>query len=62
MHVLLQLLQSLVVALAAACLAHFGLALKEPPQGQSATPMVQRLPVATPATRPCPHREALKAV
>ncbi len=58
MHVLIQLIQSLVVGLAAACLAHFGLALKEPPH-PAPPAVVHRISATAPAAParsdvPCP--------
>ncbi len=66
MEALLQLMQSLVTAMAAACLAHFGLELKEPPRAHAQPAAIERVPAATrtlaPTHHPCPRAAGLKAV
>ena len=66
MEALLQLMQGLVTAMAAACFAHFGLQLKEPPRVHEPPAAVERVPAAARAPvathRPCPRSTGLKAV
>ncbi len=63
MHALAQSVETLVVALAAAAFAHFGVTLKDAP-APKATPVVHRLPASTQLVRktPCPLAHDVRRV
>ncbi len=63
MHALTQSIETLVVALAAAAFAHFGVTLKDPPC-PTATPAVHRIPASTQPVRkaPCPLARDVRKV
>ena len=63
MHTLAQTVETLVVALAAAAFAHFGVTLKDAPCPH-ATPIVHRIPASTQLvqTAPCPLARGVRKV
>jgi 3-dehydroquinate dehydratase len=57
MHALVQAVGALIVALAAAAFAHFGVALKDAPAQQKAS-VVRRIPIVAAAPgAPCLHAQ-----
>ena len=63
MHALAQSVETLVVALAAAAFAHFGVTLKDAPSPK-VTPVVHRIPASTQPVRkaPCPLARDVRKV
>ncbi len=57
MHALVQWIEAIVVALAAAVFAHLGVAMKDAaPAPRAPAPVVQKLPVAMQSRVAVPHR------